>query len=387
LRIASFAIVLAGLALSPALVHAQRLYWLDTFYGGPGIYKADDNGIVLANQPLTAGSLPEGLAVDAGGKLYWAEAAWANAMINRAAPTLASITPIVSGGSAYRGIAVDNVDQYVYWTSSNLVTGSRVHRASFNGSGATTLMALGAGANPRGIAVDRGAGKLYWADFDLNAIYSANLNGTGVAPLISLAAGSGPYGVAVDPVGQILYWTEYNSGLVRRATTAGAGVVTLVSGLANPTYLALDLPGGRMFWTEGGAGTQQIRRAFTNGSGTVTLSGMSSYGGIAYISDGNVATPGPELPAEFSLERVWPSPARGPVHVGFSLPRAAHTRVSVIDLQGRVVEVLADGVVEAGRHERTWNARSRVREAPAGIYFVRLSVDGRHWDRRLVLTR
>ena len=387
MRIASITILLAALALAAGPAHSQSLYWVDTFFNGPGLYKADADGNVSAAEPLVAATLPEGLAVDASGKLYWAEAAWSNAKINRAASTLQSITPLVSGGSVFRGVAVDNVNHYLFWTSSNLVTGARVHRSTLNGAGAVPLITLAAGANPRGIAVDPGAGKIYWTDFDLSGIYSANLDGTGAAQLVSLAANCGAYGLAVDPDGQFLYWTEYNTGFLRRCTTGGAGVTTLMTELANPTYLALDLAGGRMFWTEGGVGNQRIRRAFTNGTAVVTLLGLSTYGGVAYLSNGAVSTPGVELPAEFALERVWPSPSRGPIHVAFSLPRSTHVRVSVLDIQGREVGVLADGVMPAGRHERQWNSRGRGGAMPPGIYIVRMAANGRHWVKRLALTR
>ncbi len=387
MRIASLRLLLvAGLALSGGPAGAQSLYWLDTNYGAPTLNKSFPDGSGVTSVPLAAGSLPEGLAVAATGKLYWAESAWSNAKLNRAAPTLTSIMPMLSGGSVLRGIAVDDAAQLLYWTTSNLITGPTISRAGMTGSGATALITLAAGANPRGIAVDHGAGRIYWADFDLNAIYRANLDGSAAAVWLALPASSGPYGVAVDPVAQLVYWTEFNTGVVKRATTAGAGVTTLVSGLTNPTYLALDLVGGRMYWIEGGALTHRIARANTSGAlAMVTLPpSINTYGGIAFISDGTVSAPEAAMPSEFALDRLWPSPARGgPIHVAFSMPRATQVRLSVLDLQGREVAVLAEGVVPAGRQERLWNTGSRA--VPAGIYFVRLAVDGRTWVRRVAL--
>lgn len=389
MRIASLILLLAAaLSLSARPAGAQNLYWLDTNYGAPTLNKVDADGNGLLSVPLAAGSLPEGLAVDAAAKLYWAEAAWSGAKLNRAAPNLSSITAIVTGGSAWRGVAVDDVDQRVYWTSSNLISGSKVYRASFSGSGLVTLINLAPGANPRGIGVDHADGKLYWADFDQDAIYRANLDGTLPAVWVALPAGSGPYGVAVDP-GQAVYWTEYNTGLLRRALTFEPGITNLVSGLADPTYLAIDLSNFLIYWTEGGAGTQRIRRADTGGGGLVTLPmPLTTYGGLAISQNTTTSTPQIEPPpTEFALDRLWPSPASGPIHVAFSLPRDAHARLSVLDLQGRQVALLADGVVPAGRHERVWDSRSRGGAAPAGIYFVRFAVDGRTCVRRLALTR
>jgi hypothetical protein len=72
------------------------------------------------------------------------------------------------------------------------------------------------------------------------------------------------------------------------------------------------------------------------------------------------------------------------VRTEFALPRESHVRVSVIDLQGREIAVLADGTFPAGRHAGSWDAG---KSAPAGIYFVRMVVAGRSWMRRLVRTR
>jgi DNA-binding beta-propeller fold protein YncE len=333
--------------------------------------------------------LPEGLAVDVTARLFWAEAAWSNAKVNRATSTLAGVTPIVTGGSAFRGIAVDDASQQLYWTSSNLISGSKVHRAAIDGGGAVTLINLALAANPRGIAVDHADGKIYWADFDQDAIYRANLDGTLPIAWVALPPGSGPYGVAVDPGGQAVYWTEYNSGLLRRALTFEPGITNLASGLANPTYLTLDLSNALIYWAEGGAGTERIRRANTGGGGLVTLpTPLTTYGGLAFAANVTTATPDLETPpVEFALDRLWPSPASGPIHMAFSLPRDARARLSVLDLQGREVSMLTDGIVPAGRHERVWDGRSRGGAAPAGIYFVRLAVDGRTWVRRVALTR
>jgi hypothetical protein len=81
-----------------------------------------------------------------------------------------------------------------------------------------------------------------------------------------------------------------------------------------------------------------------------------------------------------------PNPSRGAVQVEFALPRDARVRVSVIDLQGREVALLADGVLPAGRHSRSWSDDAPHRAA-AGIYFVRLAADGRTWVQRIVRIR
>jgi immune inhibitor A len=88
--------------------------------------------------------------------------------------------------------------------------------------------------------------------------------------------------------------------------------------------------------------------------------------------------------AALVLEPARPSPMRGTGQIGFVLPRAARARLGIVDLQGREIVVLADGVFPAGRHTATWDGRTERGSAPAGLYFVRLSAEGRVFSQRLV---
>jgi hypothetical protein len=79
--------------------------------------------------------------------------------------------------------------------------------------------------------------------------------------------------------------------------------------------------------------------------------------------------------ASTQLARVSPTPVRTSGNVHFSLAHASWVRLEVLDLQGRVVDVLADEAFPAGRHSRVWNAGARA-GGKAAVYFVRLSVPG-----------
>jgi len=377
--------VLIALLVWPGMCRAANLYWIDTSFGAPSLNKSDPDGFDITSIALGAGTLPEGLAVDDGGLLYWAESSWTGARIMRATTALASASPLVSNGSSYRGIALDDVANLVYWTVSNIVTGPAIQRASVLGGPATTIVTLGVGSNPRGIAVDHAGGRIYWADFGLNQIWRAELDGSLPTAMASLPAGAGPWGIAVDPVSQRLFWTEYSTGQIQRLTFTGI-LNSVVTGLANPTYLALDLVGNRMYWTEAGAGAQKLVRANLNGTGMITLPPLlATYGGIAFSGGTPLPVDDPDLPTEFAIDRVWPSPGRGTFRIAFSLPRETNARLSVVDLQGREVAVLADRVIPAGHHEQSWNGRAGSGSAPAGIYFVRMAAGGRSWVRRLVI--
>jgi hypothetical protein len=90
---------------------------------------------------------------------------------------------------------------------------------------------------------------------------------------------------------------------------------------------------------------------------------------------------------DFALGRIDPNPSRGvPTHIEYSVAREAHVRLSVLDLQGREVAVLAEGLAHAGHHSVTWNGASDGTAAP-GLYFIRYHTPERSVMRRIVVTR
>jgi hypothetical protein len=92
-------------------------------------------------------------------------------------------------------------------------------------------------------------------------------------------------------------------------------------------------------------------------------------------------------PAEPTLGRPAPNPASGPVRMRFGIPVPAALRLSVVDLQGREVAVLADGTQPAGWSWATWDGRTRNGPAPGGVYFIRLQAAGRQVVQRLARVR
>jgi hypothetical protein len=66
-----------------------------------------------------------------------------------------------------------------------------------------------------------------------------------------------------------------------------------------------------------------------------------------------------------------PSTSRAAIHVG--LEGRGQVSLEVIDLRGRRVATIAQGLMAAGNHDFVWDARALA----SGIYFARLDLDGR----------
>jgi hypothetical protein len=91
---------------------------------------------------------------------------------------------------------------------------------------------------------------------------------------------------------------------------------------------------------------------------------------------------------QLQLAAVSPNPSRDGASVQYALPRAADVRLAVYDLAGRQVRVLAGGLQGAGMHAARWDGRNASgAEAPAGLYLVRLHVEGHDLTRTMVRLR
>jgi hypothetical protein len=151
---------------------------------------------------------------------------------------------------------------------------------------------------------------------------------------------------------------------------------------ASAEALAIGYPNtGTYAWTGSGAASNKVkfRVVAHDDPGHTTIDNSDANW---EISAGAVGVG--DAPVAFALPPTGPNPApAGPTRIAFAVPRESAVKLTVHDLQGRTVARLADGVVQAGLQERTWNA-SRV---SAGVYFIRFEAPGFHAERRLVVVR
>ncbi|PAP74947.1 T9SS type A sorting domain-containing protein, partial [Rubrivirga marina] len=80
---------------------------------------------------------------------------------------------------------------------------------------------------------------------------------------------------------------------------------------------------------------------------------------------------------------VAPNPSSSTARVAFAVPTGGRARVSVVDVRGREVAVLVDGVVAAGRHEAVLESAGLA----AGVYLVRVEAGGRVATRQAAVIR
>jgi hypothetical protein len=92
--------------------------------------------------------------------------------------------------------------------------------------------------------------------------------------------------------------------------------------------------------------------------------------------------------ATLRLDPVHPNPFNPTTTVRFHLPKTSGINLSVFDVSGRRVTILAEGRIEAGTHSLTWDGRDeRGVEVGPGVYFLRLEADRRAVSRKMVLVK
>jgi hypothetical protein len=95
----------------------------------------------------------------------------------------------------------------------------------------------------------------------------------------------------------------------------------------------------------------------------------------AAVPQGNAtsALGGPARPTDFELAANEPNPFSQSTEVRFSLGQSRDVRLSVFDVAGRQVQVLAEGPAPAGATSIRWDGRdSSGRRVSPGVYFFRL---------------
>jgi hypothetical protein len=417
-------LALLGALLAPAHARAQYVFYTDTYEPTPALHRCAPDGSGLATRSLTAGTLPEGLAYDGvHNKLYWVEAAWSGARIRVTDAGLLGGTTILSGLGSVRGIAVDPVAGWIFWTSSDQVVGAKIGRAKLDGSQARALYLL-PGFNPRQIAVDTAHHMIYWTEFESDGIARSDYDGTSAQFALHLPGGSRPYGVAVNEATNELWWTEYGTGQVQKAavppapedatsmaaapaaddvaarsamlasmarsSTSPLAAEAVVAGLKNPTDLTLDVLGQRFFVTTAGVGQTALRRANLNGSSLTTLPvPENAFGGVAWYGSSLLGVDGGAGPATapVALALRAENPARGSAAIAFALPSESDVRLSIMDAAGRIVATVTEGRHSAGWHQLTWMGDTGAGMAAPGMYLLRLQAGGHTLTRRFAFLR
>jgi len=87
--------------------------------------------------------------------------------------------------------------------------------------------------------------------------------------------------------------------------------------------------------------------------------------------------------ADFRLYPNYPNPFNARTRIEFDLPHSENVRLSVFDIAGRTVAILADGMMNAGHHQLDFNAAN----LPSGVYILRMDASEFTATQKLLLLK
>lgn len=115
----------------------------------------------------------------------------------------------------------------------------------------------------------------------------------------------------------------------------------------------------------------------------------SVYTTIKYVQPGLSSPHEPgTAPLAFSLDSCSPNPLKDAATVRFALPSATDLSIRIVDLGGRQVKTLVNGLREPGRGSVTWDGSDEQgHRVASGVYLCLMEADGFRQTRKLVVIR
>ena len=146
----------------------------------------------------------------------------------------------------------------------------------------------------------------------------------------------------------------------------------------NGTYITTKLPAGSYELI-----THRMGFAPVTQNVTITNSSLSNINfdlgspliGINFISE--------IIPSKYLLSQNYPNPFNPATTIKFAVPVAGLIKLSVYDILGREIEILANENLSEGTYSVNWNASNY----PSGIYFYRLEGSNFTETKKMVLIK
>ena len=174
------------------------------------------------------------------------------------------------------GIVVDVAAGHIYWTNMGnpKANDGTIDRADLDGTNVTNIVPSGKTWTPKQLQLDAKNRKLYWSDREGMRVMRSNLDGSNIETLVETGHGDADrldarnwcVGIAVDVNGGKFYWTQkgndnagqgriFRAGLeIPKGQTAAnrKDIEVLYDNLPEPIDLDLDLGNRLIYWTDRG---------------------------------------------------------------------------------------------------------------------------------------
>ncbi|MEP6645675.1 MAG: PKD domain-containing protein [Saprospiraceae bacterium] len=174
-----------------------------------------------------------------------------------------------SFGDAAHSISTDENPTFTYTTGGSFT----VTLKAISAVGATSVsknISVAIGASPK---------TLFFIDYGTGLLQKLPLDGSSVSTVLDINGKAG-VGLAYDDVNEKIYFSDFEvtpEGKIWRMNPDGSSLEAIVTGIADPYGIALDVAGGKVYWTDDAG---NISRA--------NLDGTSQEIGIVNIAAGQM---------------------------------------------------------------------------------------------------
>jgi DNA-binding beta-propeller fold protein YncE len=186
----------------------------------------------------------------------------------------------------------------------------------------------------------------------------------------------------------------------------------LLAGFIKDAFMASNNAGSRWYaydvtkedypiaYTIGATQTSQVPEEMVQGD----EGGFMSPRGMSYTSDGNkmyladfdfnmvstwvrnpaaIEVDGEVIARTYDLSQNYPNPFNPVTTIPFAIYKKAHVELKVYDVQGKLIDTLVDGSMNAGDHSIKYDAN----HLATGNYFYQLKVEGHILTKKMILVR
>ena len=174
------------------------------------------------------------------------------------------------------GIVIDTENGHIYWTEMGVPSkeDGSIERANIDGSNHITIVPNGKTFTPKQLQLDKRNSRLYWCDREGMRVMRSNFDGSNIETLIRTGEGEVDradlnrwcVGIAIDVEGGKLYWTQKgidNAGVGRifraglhipkgETPSSRSDIEVFFDQLPEPIDLDLDLDNRVLYWTDRG---------------------------------------------------------------------------------------------------------------------------------------
>jgi hypothetical protein len=207
-----------------------------------------------------------------------------------------------------------------------------------------------------------------------NTLKYENLNYQGTN--LGSTDGGVPQDVSAYEYLHVDFWTDNSTALNFYVIDQSDGEVFYALPITFEEWVSVDIP--LSHFTDGGEDMTDVHQFKVDGNGTIWFDNWYFWTSGSDADDNAIA------PNNGVLDQNYPNPFNPVTTIDFSISQPGQVTLEVYDTKGRLVETLVNGIKAAASYQHVWNAEN----VASGLYFYRLSVDGRTIDtKRMVLLK